>query len=134
MTRSEEREQAFVMLFEWAFQPELTIDELLSLSLDSDIIKSTEFSEILVRKTIENCEKIDEKISTYTKGWKISRLTKVALSILRLAVCEILYIEEIPKSVSINEAVELAKKYASKKDSSFINGVLGSIVRENEEN
>ena len=77
---------------------------------------------------VENHEAvIDEMIEKYIRGWKIGRLSKVALSTLRLSVYEILFEEEIPNSVSINEAVELAKKYGGAEDAPFINGVLGSL-------
>ena len=62
----------------------------------------------------------------------VERMTKVALSIMRLAIAEMLYMDDIPQGVSINEAVELAKKYAGKEDSSYINGILGSISRAEE--
>lgn len=73
--------------------------------------------------------KIDAYIEKYAKGWTVDRMSKVDLAILRLAMYEILYKEEIPYSVSINEAVELAKKYSNEKSSSFINGILGNFVR-----
>ena len=63
-------------------------------------------------------------------GWSIKRITKTALAILRLAIYEIKYYDEIPVSVSINEAVELAKKYATKEDASFINGILSTVCKD----
>ena len=78
----------------------------------------------------EHEEEIDAKISeNLKKGWKISRISKVSLALLRLAVYEILYRDDVPTSVSINEAVELSKKYTVKEDTSFINGVLGSVAK-----
>ena len=79
----------------------------------------------------ENIQPIDELISNNAVGWSIKRITKTALAILRLAIYEIKFYDEIPVSVSINEAVELAKKYATKEDASFINGILSTIVKEN---
>ncbi len=132
MNRSQEREQAFIVLFEQAFHPELSETELIELAEESEIIKKSEFTESLIHKTNENLALIDTEISTYAVGWSLERMNRVTLSVLRLAVCEILYFDDIPDSVSINEAVELAKKYAGEKDSAFINGILGSVTRGNE--
>ena len=133
MTRNQEREQAFFLLFEWSFQPFVEAEELLNLSLESGFIKPSDFTEKLFKKTVENREEIDSVIEKYAEGWSLSRLTKVSLSTLRLAVCELLFFDDIPKGVSINEAVNLAKKYAGTQDSAFINGVLGGIARDCEE-
>ena len=73
-------------------------------------------------------EDVDEIISNSSKGWKINRLSKVDLNILRLAIYEIKYNESIPVNVSINEAINLAKKYSSDEAPAFINGVLGHVV------
>ena len=80
----------------------------------------------VVDTTDENYYKNENSV-----GWKVERLPKVSLAILRLALCEIMYIPSIPNGVSINEAVELAKKFSSNEDASFINGILGKYVREN---
>ncbi|SHJ65489.1 transcription antitermination factor NusB [Tepidibacter formicigenes] len=81
-------------------------------------------------KFIENKDEVDEFITKYSKGWKLDRIAKVDLSIIRLAIVELIYREDIPFKVSINEAVELAKKYANEDSSSFINGVLGSVLND----
>ncbi len=73
---------------------------------------------------------IDDLISRLAKNWKITRISKVDLSILRLSIGEIRYLDDIPLSASINEAVELAKKYGSEDSGKFINGILGKIVKE----
>ncbi|RDY28730.1 transcription antitermination factor NusB [Romboutsia weinsteinii] len=78
----------------------------------------------------ENGSKIDELINKYAKNWSVNRMPKVDLSILRLAICEILYAQNIPTKVSINEAVEMAKVYCDDKSPKFINGILGSVVNE----
>ncbi|MEW9093700.1 MAG: transcription antitermination factor NusB [Clostridiaceae bacterium] len=79
----------------------------------------------------ENKEELDKKIEASLKNWKLSRLAKVDLAILRLSTYEILFEENIPIKVSINEGVELAKKYGEDKSSAFINAVLDSIAKEN---
>ena len=132
MTRSQEREQAFIILFEKCFNPEVDTDELFSFAYETGEFEKSLFSESLSKVTFENIDEIDGIIEKYSIGWKIARLPKVTLSILRLAVCEILFVDSIPSSVSVNEAVELAKKYATESDASFINGILGTFLRERE--
>ena len=73
---------------------------------------------------------LDSLIAKYSKGWKLNRIPKVNLAILRIAVYEIIFENDTPDSVAINEAVELAKKYSGSDDSAFINGILGAVVRE----
>ena len=80
-----------------------------------------------------NLEKIDVIISENLQGWTITRISKVALAILRLSVYEIMFSDAVPVSVSINEAVELAKKFGGDDDPSYINGVLGSVARAKDE-
>ena len=76
---------------------------------------------------------IDELIARYSDSWKVNRLTKSTLVVLRCAVCEIRYMDEIPNSAAINEAVELGKKFDSPKAASYINGILGSLLRSEEQ-
>lgn len=80
-------------------------------------------------KIIEKLEEIDELIDQHIEGWSIQRLAKVDKEVLRIAVYEFLYKEDIPKEVSINEAIEIAKEYAGNNSSKFINGILGSIYK-----
>lgn len=129
MTRREAREQAFMLLFEKMF----TEDDLDTIIANASVGRNLEidpFAYDLTCGVIEKQDLLDETISPYLRNWKINRLPKVALSILRLAFYEIAFKNEIPDSVSINEAVELAKKYADDDGPSFINGVLGAYVRQ----
>ncbi|MFZ5353557.1 MAG: transcription antitermination factor NusB [Bacillota bacterium] len=87
------------------------------------------FSIELIKGTLENLEKIDEEINTSTIGWKKERIAKVDLAILRLAVYEILFRDDIPDSVSANESIEISKKFSTEDSSSFVNGVIGKIIR-----
>lgn len=130
MTRREEREQAFILLFEKAFNAETEIAELYDFAIENEVITGSDFVKSLLFKTWENVENIDSVIEKYSVGWKLSRISKVALAVLRLAVCEILYFDDIPAGVSINEAVELCKKYAAKDDAAFVNGLLGTASKE----
>lgn len=129
MTRREAREQAFILIFEKSFNTEAGIDEILTLAKELELIDNDEFLESLVNKTCEMQQEIDEHISNNARGWKINRIAKVPLAIIRLALAEILFFEDVPAGVSINEAVELAKKYATPEDASFINGLLGTVAR-----
>ncbi len=130
LTRREEREQAFFLIFEKEFNEDTELQELYDLALETEIIGESDFVKALAFKTWENVAAIDPVIEKYCVGWKMSRISKIALAVLRLAVCEILYFDDIPVGVSINEAVELCKKYASGEDRSFVNGILGSISKE----
>ena len=91
----------------------------------SDDVK--EFTLTLVKGVMSNLAEIDKVIKNYTNNWSLDRITNIDRSILRIAIYEILYLQNIPKSVSINEAVELAKKYGTRSSFSFVNGVLGRI-------
>lgn len=86
-----------------------------------------EFTLIIVKGVIINLIEIDKAIKDYTDNWSLERITNIDRNILRIAIYEILYTKDIPKSVSINEAIELAKKYGTKSSFSFVNGVLGKI-------
>jgi N utilization substance protein B len=94
----------------------------------SDEVK--DFSLILVKGVMSNLSDIDKVINHSANNWSLERITNIDRSILRIAIYEILYLKNIPKSVSINEAVELAKKYGTKSSFSFVNGVLGQINKD----
>jgi transcription antitermination protein NusB len=95
-----------------------------------DEIIDRNYANKLAESIKKNKDAIDELINKYAKNWTINRMAKVDLAILRLAVCEILYMENIPTKVSINEAIELSKLYCDDKSPKFINGILGSVVSE----
>jgi len=128
MNRRKSREQAFILLFESSFNLQ-EIDKIVKEAECARGEKLDDFSKSLLYGTIENTENIDKYIDGNLNGWQKSRLSYVVISILRLSLYEILYCDEIPSGVSINEAVELAKKYGSPEEASYINGVLGSVVR-----
>lgn len=130
MTRKQAREEAFILIFEKEFNDD-TLEDILALAEEVRDISADDYVKNVFFGVFENIENIDELISKNAVGWSIKRITKTALAILRLAIYEIKFYEEIPVSVSINEAVELAKKYATKEDASFINGILSTIVKEN---
>ncbi len=129
MTRTEEREQAFIFVFEKEFNKDVDTDELMSYAYETECFEKSLFSESLTKTVYENIDAIDSVVEKYSIGWKKDRLPKVTLAILRLAIAEIMYLDSVPSSVSANEAVELAKKYGASSDASFINGILGSYIR-----
>ncbi|HEX3027664.1 MAG TPA: transcription antitermination factor NusB [Clostridia bacterium] len=128
MNRREAREQALCLVFERLFNNE-PLPEIIELAIESRELTPDPFAKELAAGVIEHLDEIDGTIEKYSIGWSKSRLSKVVLSILRLAIFEISYKSEIPISVSINEAVELSKKYAGNGDGAFINGMLGAFVR-----
>ena len=130
MTRREIREQIFQILFRIDFYQEAEFLEQLD-----EYAKEQEASEAdaaymqdKIRAVAEKVTEIDEMINAVTKGWKTGCMGKVDLTLLRLAVYEIKFEEEIPTGVAINEAVELAKKYGTDGSFSFINGILAKIA------
>lgn len=129
MTRKDAREQAFILLFQNTFKNE-SLEELLETERENEAYLEDEYCISTVKTTLENSEEITQLIVKYAKGWHIDRISRVAIAALRLAICEIKYFEEIPAAVSINEAVELVKKYATGDDAAFVNGILGSISRQ----
>ena len=131
MTRREARELAFILLFERSFSNEAIAEILENAGEARDIVGDT-FAISLAEGAVEHTEEIDELISSHAHNWSRERLSRVALAILRLAIYEMQWVEDIPTSVSINEAVELAKRYGGDADASFINGVLGGIARRSE--
>ncbi len=130
LTRHEEREQAFILLFEKSFNPEIEVTELYETAIENEIISESEFSKTLALKVTETVEEIDGIIEKNLKNWKMNRISKVALAVMRLAICEMRFFDDIPVGVSINEAVELCKKYAAKDDYSFVNGILSAVAKE----
>ena len=83
----------------------------------------------LTELTMENRSEIDGYIERYAKGWKLERISKTALAVMRCAICEILYMDDIPNAAAINEAVELDKGYDEPDTVAFVNGVLGGFMR-----
>lgn len=130
MTRRQAREQAFTLIFEKSFHPEITVEEIISAAVEARYLQTDEFAVLLAKTVDEKQPEIDSMIEQNAIGWRKDRISRVSLSLLRLALCEMLYIEDVPTSVSINEAVELAKIFASQEDASFINGVLGTVSRQ----
>ena len=128
LKRHEIREGAFLILYQLLFGT--TLEEIDELNAEAfDMAKNEETNEI-VNGVLEHDAELLEVIAKYSKTRAASRIAKVNLVILKIAVFEMKYCERVPNAVAINEAVELAKKYSQKSDSSFINGNLSSYMRE----
>lgn len=128
MTRHESRELAFILVFEKGFQEEMSIIELIENALELEIFPENAFAENLARKVYDNITEIDNMINDNLVRWSAKRISRVARAILRLAVCELMF-TDVPVGVAINEAVEIAKKYATEDDASYVNGVLGAVAK-----
>ena len=129
MTRREAREQAFILVFEQTVREE-PLDDILHDAAEARDLVPSAFAEREALGVEEHRAEIDETIEKHIRGWGLRRLSKVALALLRLAVYELCWEDAIPYSVSINEAVELAKTYGGKDDAPYINGVLASVAKE----
>lgn len=130
MTRREIREQIFQIIFRIEFHPEDEFFEQLAYFGEEQSGKDTDDAYIQdkVRAVAEKLNEIDDMINAVAKGWKTKRMGKADLAIIRLAVYEMKFEEDIPTSVAINEAVELAKKFGSDHSFKFVNGILAKIA------
>lgn len=128
MNRREARETVFSLLYERNFQegetPELQYHQALELR---DLPDDNYMKEVYLG-VIGNMDALDSKIVENSSGWSIARMSKITRTILRLSAYEMLYREDIPYNISINEAVELAKKYEDEKAPAFVNGILNAIA------
>lgn len=145
MVRNTAREIAIHLSYELSFTDK-PIDELLEERLTADTFatlaeedavyreapnaKQAEYIRRLVKGVDEHAAELDGYIAKYAKGWSFSRIPLVASAIMRVSMYEILYMPDIPNSAAINEAVEIAKKYETPETVKFINGILGSFVRQ----
>ncbi|HCH28051.1 MAG TPA: transcription antitermination factor NusB [Ruminococcaceae bacterium] len=129
MTRKQAREEAFILIFEKQFSAD-SLQDILEIAVEVRDIVPDEYIKTVFFGAYDSIEEIDAIISDNAIGWSIKRISKTALAILRLAVFEMKYMEDIPVAVSINEAVELSKKYATKDDASFVNGILSTVSKQ----
>ncbi len=131
MKRSEMREQAFYLTFEGLFPNGDNLDELIEL-YSENVEKVCSYAKEVFEGINKNRNSLLEIVNKFSNSWKAERLPKTTLAILLVALYEIDYVDSVPENVAINEAVELAKKFAGKEDASFINGVLGAYSRSRE--
>ncbi len=131
MSRRAARKHVFSMVFQTEFYNDEDINEAIELyneTITDENVSEKKFIERELKGILENREKIDSIINKYSLGWSVERIAKVDIAILRLAVFEILFADDIPNNVAVNEAVELAKEYSSDKSPAFINGILGKVM------
>ena len=127
MNRYKQREQALLLTFESQFR-DVSAEEICTL-FEESVEELGTYSKTLFNGVYDNKNELDAKIEAFARGWRLSRIPKINIAILRIALYEIQYVDDVPASVAVNEAVELAKKYSGSDDASFINGILGSFVR-----
>ena len=129
MNRHEAREAALGLVFEKSFQSGEDVEMLYDRAICEREIENDSYVRRVINGVFENLEKIDALIEEYAKGWKIVRMPGVSLAIMRICVYEMLFEHDIPVNVSLNEAVELAKKFDSDDAPAFVNGVLNKISK-----
>lgn len=130
LNRREARAATFELLFETEFKTDEAREDIFALSTENREIEETPYIRTVYFGVCQCCTELDELIGRHSNNWKTNRISKVSRSILRLAAYEMLYLADIPKNVSINEALELCKTYDDEKAKPFINGVLNGIKEE----
>ena len=128
LKRSEVREAAFFLTFEKLFSDEST-DAVLDTAYEADVFEINEDVEKLFKAVDEKSEVLDGIIAEYSKTRQLSRIPRVSVAILRIAVYEMLYDDKVPDNAAISEAVQLTKKFAFETDVQFVNGLLGAFFR-----
>ena len=128
MNRVKARRTAFEMIFEYGFGAH-SAEDILALRRGEDA-ELDDYSVAMLVACENRRAEIDALIEKYAVDWTVQRMSSVTVAVLRLAVCELLCAEDIPTGVTVNEAVELAKQYEGEECSAFVNGILGSIVRD----
>lgn len=129
MTRRESREVAITLLFERSFDYERTAEQIIADAIEERGEKISAFAKELFLRADENLGDINEKIERCADNWRIDRIDRVSVSVLRLAACEIDYFPEIPIEITVNEALELARHFGEEESVGFINGVIGRYAK-----
>ena len=130
MQRKLARENAFILIFESVCKNDVTAEEIFEKATEVRGLEYDEYVKTVFFGSYENSTKIEEAMEKHLKGWKKDRISPVAMSILKLGCYEIMFMADIPSRVTINEAIELSKKYDEEKSYSFINGVLNAVALE----
>lgn len=135
MLRSQVREEIFKILFRFPFVPKSEMVEQIDFSMEELEGKSEDNKEYIRNKVngiMEHMDRIDEIISECCEGWNLNRIGKAEIAIMRIAVYEMLFEEDVPNKVAINEAVELSKIYCDEDAKGFVNAVLGKVAKKTE--
>ncbi|HAN22038.1 MAG: transcription antitermination factor NusB [Clostridiales bacterium GWF2_36_10] len=128
MTRREAREKALCLIFEYGYNTEKKPEEILDRATEEWEETLSGFAKELFLGVCEHLAELDENISEAAENWKITRISRVSLAVLRLCVYELIYMPQTGREISINEALELTRKYDDEKAVGFVNGVLGNIT------
>lgn len=135
MLRSQVREEIFKILFRFPFVPKSEMVEQIDFSMEELEGKSEDNKEYIRNKVngiMEHMDRIDEIISECCEGWNLNRIGKAEIAIMRIAVYEMLFEEDVPNKVAINEAIELSKIYCDEDAKGFVNAVLGKVAKKTE--
>ena len=131
MTRREARSEVLSLVFEYAFKPKETPEQIWDSAVEIRNLPDEEFVKSSFLGVIGNLVDIDGLIEKHSNGWKVSRISPVALAIMRLAVYEMKYCDDIPSKVALNEAIELVKIYDdADKVRPFVNGILNAVMKD----
>jgi N utilization substance protein B len=130
MTRKEAREEAFRLLFETDFQSEKTPQEIYACAVENREFEEDPYLRTVYFGVQEHMEELDAMILRHSNGWKPGRITPVSRAAIRLCIYEMLYLSDIPCAVSLNEAVELVKRFDDGKMRAFVNGLLNGAKME----
>ena len=130
MQRKIARENAFMLIFESICKKDETAEEIFAKATDIRGVEYDDYVKTVFFGSYENADAIETAIEKYSSGWKKERISPVSMALLRLGCYEIMFMDDIPGKVSINEAIELSKKFDDEKSYSFVNGVLNAVAAE----
>ena len=128
MNRKTARENAFILLFEGACKSDETAEEIFAKAVEFREFEYDDYVKCVFFGAYENAQIIDETVEASLQGWKKERVSPVSQALFKLAAFEMMFMEDIPVKVSINEAIELSKKYDDEKTYGFVNGVLNAVA------
>lgn len=132
LTRRQVREGAFIILFQTMFRED--IEDISEAGIDSMGLWKNEETDKIVEGVLSHKDELDAIVSKFSKTRSVARIPRTNMTLLRIALYEMIYCEKVPAKVAINEAIELSKKYCYKEDSGFINGILNSYLNESGDN
>ena len=128
MQRKLARENAFILIFEGICKKDETAEEIFEKATEIRGLEVDDYVKTVFFGSYENSQRLDEAMEKHLQGWKKERISPVSMAILMLGCYEIMFMSDIPSKVSINEAIELSKKYDDEKSYSFVNGVLNAVA------
>ena len=130
MQRKLARENAFILIFEGICKKDETAEEIFEKATEIRGLEVDDYVKTVFFGSYENSQRLDEAMEKHLQGWKKERVSPVSMAILMLGCYEIMFMSDIPSKVSINEAIELSKKYDDDKSYAFVNGVLNAVAKD----